>query len=821
MLETFFKDLKHSLRMFLHSPGFTITAVAALALGIGANTAIFSIINTVLLRPMPYPDPDRLVIFTLTSPGGSGPGASATKFNIWRERTDVFQDVSAVANGTMNLTGVEKPEQIQAARVSASMFRLFGLAIAHGRSFTEEEDRPHGGHVALLSDEFWTRRFGRDPAIVGKTISLSGDPYQVVGIGAPENKMEADPPIDLYVPFQIDPNSTDQAHYFTAFARLKPGVTLGMARAQLQLAADEFRRKFAGNIAMGPKEGFSVQPMRDLVVSGVRDLLFVFAAAVSFVLLIACANVANLLLVRATGRRREIAIRAAIGAGRGRIIRQLLTESILLALVGGALGLGLGIIGIRALLPIYPGSIPRLGPHNAYVSIDARVLGFTLLASLVTGVLFGLIPAFQSSRTDLTSVLKEAGGRSGTGFRQNKARSLLVITEMALALILLIGAALLIRTYLALRAVDPGFDRHNVLTMQMSLDSPRFEKTMGLAELIRDGIPRLQALPGVEAASTTCCLPLEGGYGLPFIIAGRPLEGPSHGGGNWRSISAGYFDVFKVPILRGRVFSERDDGSAPPVVIINQAMAKRFWPKGDPLNDRLIIGKGVGPEFEEPARQIIGIVADSRDTGLNRNPPATMYVPAAQVTDGVTALNRRIGPLTWVVRTRVPPYSLSQPIQTALREASGGLPVARIRSMDEVVALSTARQDFNMLLLTVFAGAALLLAAIGIYGLMAYSVAQRTQEIGIRMALGAESGDVRRMVVFQGMALALIGVAVGIAAAFGLSRLIASFLFGVKAWDPAVFVIVPVLLSAVALLAVWFPARRATRIDPLDALRYE
>ncbi len=820
-METFFRDLKHSLRMFLQSPGFTITAVAALALGIGANTAIFSIINTVLLRPLPYPDPDRLIVFMLTSPNGAFPFASATKFNTWREQTNVFQDVSAVSNGTMNLTGVDNPQQIQTARVTASMFRLFGLAIAHGRSFAEEEDRPYGGHVVVLSDEFWTRRFGRDPAIVGKTISLSGDPYQVIGIGAPENKMEADPPIDLYVPFQIDPNSTDQATYFTAFARLKPGVTLGMARAQLQLAADQFRRKFAGNLGMGPRDGFSVQPLHDLVVSGVRDLLFVFAAAVSFVLLIACANVANLLLVRATGRRREIAIRAAIGAGRGRIIRQLLTESILLALMGGAFGLGMGMIGIRSLLPVYPGSIPRLGPHGAYVSIDTHVLAFTLLASLVTGVLFGLIPAFQASRTDLTSVLKEAGGRSGTGFRQNKARSLLVITEMALALILLIGAALLIRTYLALRAVDPGFDRHNVLTLQMSLDGPRFQRSAGIAQLARDGIPRVRALPGVVAASVTDWLPLEGGYGLPFVVEGRPLDGFSHGGANWMAISDGYFDVFKIPILRGRAFTERDDAGAPPVVIINQAMAKRFWPKGDPLNDRLIIGKGVGPEFEEPARQIIGIAGDSRDDGLNRTPPATMYVPAAQVPDGVTALDSRLGPLIWVVRTRVPPYSLSQPIQAALRESSGGLPVARIRTMDAVVALSTARQDFNMLLLTVFAGAALLLAAIGIYGLMAYSVAQRTQEIGIRMALGAETADVRRMVVFQGMALALIGVAVGIAAAFGLSRLIASFLFGVQAWDPAVFVVVPLLLSAVALLAVWIPARRATRIDPLDALRYE
>jgi predicted permease len=701
------------------------------------------------------------------------------------------------------------------------MFRLFGLAIAHGRSFTAEEDQPRGRHVTVLSNEFWKRRFGGDPQMVGKSISLSGDLYEIIGITAPEYKMEADPPIDLYTPFQIDPNSTDQAHYFTAFGRLRPGVTMGQAKAQLRLAADEFRRKFPGSLAMGPKDGFSVQPMHDLVVSGVRESLLVLAAAVSFVLLIACANVANLLLVRATARRREIAIRAAIGAGRGRIMRQLLTESVALSLAGGAFGLALGMLGIRALLAVYPASVPRIGPHGAYVGIDARVLGFTVLVSLLTGVLFGLIPAFQASRSDLTSVLKESSGRSGTGFRQNKARSLLVISEMALALILLIGAALLIRSYVALRAVDPGFDHHNVLTMQMSLASPRFEKTIGFAQLIRAGIPQIQALPGVVAASTTCCLPLEGGYGLPLIIAGRPLDGPSHGGANWRTISAGYFDVFKIPILRGRAFTERDDASAPPVVVINQALAKRFWPTGNPLNDRLIIGKGVGPEFEEPARQIIGIVGDSRDNGLNRNPNPMMYVPVAQVTDGVTALNSRIRPLIWVVRTRVPEYSLSPAIQAALRQASGGLPVAKVRSMDEVVAQSTAREDFNMLLLTVFASAALLLAAIGIYGLMAYSVEQRTQEIGIRMALGAEAGDVRKMVISQGLGLALIGVAIGIAAAFGLTRLIASFLFGVKSSDPAVFIAVPVLLSAVALLAVWIPARRATRVDPLDALRYE
>jgi predicted permease len=398
----------------------------------------------------------------------------------------------------------------------------------------------------------------------------------------------------------------------------------------------------------------------------------------------------------------------------------------------------------------------------------------------------------------------------------------LVVSEMALALILLIGAALLIRTFLALRSVDPGFNAHNVLTMQMSLTGPRFEKTAGVAQLARDGIERIESLPGVEAAGTTCCLPLEGGFGLPFTILGRPLtNGPYHGGGGWMTVSPRYFDVFKIPMMRGRAFTVRDDGSAPGVVIINQAMAHQYWPKSDPLKDRIVIGKGVGPEFDEPARQIVGVVADVRDGGLNRNPRPTMYIPVAQVPDGVTALNARIGPIAWIVRTRVSPHSLTSAIEKELREASGGLPVAHVRSMDEIVVQSTARADFDMVLLTIFGCSALLLAAIGIYGLMAYSVEQRTQEIGIRMALGAESHNVRNMVIVQGMRLALIGVVIGIAASFGLTRLIATFLFGVKSWDPAVFVIVPIVLSAVALFAVWLPARRATLIDPIDALRYE
>jgi putative ABC transport system permease protein len=821
-MEAFLKDLKHSLRMFRQSPGFTIAAVAALALGIGANTAIFSVVNTVLLKPLTYPDPDRIVQFVLTSPGGSGPGASVTKFNIWRQQTRAFQDISAYDFGGpgLNLTGGAYPEQIQGIHVTADYFRLFGAPIALGRTFTADEDRPGGGHVVVLSSGLWKRRFGGDPNMVGKTISLGGDPYTVVGIVGPS--FVTDPIADVWIPFQFDPNSTDQAHYFIAAARLKPGVTLDMAKAELQLAADQFRRKYPGTGAMGPKDGFSVQPLQDAIVSDVRSSLWVLVGAVSFVLLIACANVANLLLVRATGRKREIAIRAALGAGRRRIIRQLLTETVALFVAGGALGLVLGLIGVRALLAINPGDIPRIGEHGSAVTLDWRVLGFTVLVSLLTGVLFGLIPAFDASRADLSSTLKETSGRSGTGFRQNKARSLLVISEMVLALVLLVGAALLIRTFIALRSVNPGFDPRNVLTMQMSLTGPRFEKTAGVAQLVRDAVQRVDALPGVVAAGSTCCLPLEGGYGLPFIVVGRPLtNNPSHGGAGWMTISPSYFDVFKIPIVRGRAFTDRDSGGAGGVVIVNQAMARKFWEKGDPLNDRLIIGKGVGPEFEEPARQIVGVVGDVRDGGLNRDPGPMMYIPVAQVTDGITALNARIGPISWIVRTRVAPHSLSSAIENELRQSSGGLPVARIRSMTEVVVQSTARADFNMLLLTIFGCSALLLAAIGIGGLMAYSVEQRTQEIGIRMALGAESSNVRNMVVFQGMRLALVGVAIGIAAAFGLTRFLASFLFGVQTWDPVVFTAVPVLLASVALLAVWLPARRATRIDPVTALRYE
>jgi predicted permease len=820
-VELLIQDLKHAFRMFLKNRGFAAAAVAALALGIGANTAIFSVVSAVLLKPVPFPDPDNVVMFMNTSPQGSGPAASPAKFAHWRQQTTVIQDATAFRTNVVNYTGGESPEQLRAGEVSADYFRLFGARVVMGRTFTPEEDRPGGEKVAVLSYGLWTRRFSADPAIIGKTISLSGDPYVVIGIIDPEFDISefGQEPV-LWIPFQLDPNTVDQGHFFTAAARIKPGVTLEQAQERLKLSAEEFRAKFPP--ALQPNNSFSVERLQQVFVRNARPTLLILSAAVAFVLLIACANVANLLLVRATARKREVALRAAIGAGRGRIIRQLLTESVALSVMGGAIGLVLGILGIRALLTINTAGLPRIGEQGALVGIDWRVLAFTGAVSVVTGIVFGLMPALQSARTDLNRTLKDSIGQSGATFRYNKARSILVVVEVALALLLLVGSALLIRTLVNLRNVNPGYDASNVLTMRMSLAGAKYAKTEVVEQLMRDGVERLQGLPGVERAAATCCVPLEGGYGLAFRILGRPLDkNPFHGGGAWLTVSSGYFDVFKIPIKRGRAFSDRDDGLAPGVVIINEAMAKQYWKDGDPLNDRILIGAGMMKELsQERERQIIGVASDVRDGGLNAEPGPHMYVPNAQVPDALNALNVRITPVAWVVRTKGAPYSYSTPIQEQLRQASG-LPVSEVRSMEEVVSRSISRQRFNVLLMTVFGTSALLLAAIGIYGLMAYSVAQRTREIGIRMALGAEAQQVRKMVVIQGMRLAVIGVAVGLIAAFALTRLMTSFLFGVQARDPIVFVAMPVLLTVVSIVAVWLPARRASTVNPLIALRYE
>ena len=820
-MELFLQDLRHAFRMFRQNRVFTAAAVAALALGIGANTAIFSVVSAVLLKPLPFPEPEKVVFFMSNGRQNvfGNPGASPAKFAHFAQQTTVTQDATAFRTNVVNYTGGAFPEQLQAGQVSASYFKLFGAPLFRGRTFTPEEDRPGGPRVAVISHGLWQRRFGGDPDIIGKTILLSGDPHEVVGIIAPTFDLaEVGDPPELWVPFQLDPNTVDQGHFFQSAGRLKAGVSLDQAQARLKLSAQDYVTKFPG--ALGDGGGFTVQPMQQVFTRNARPTLLILSGAVAFVLLIACANVANLLLVRATARKREVALRAAIGAGRGRIIRQLLTESVLLSLMGGVLGLALGVLGIRALLSINTAGLPRIGEDGVLVGLDWRVLLFTAAISLGTGILFGLFPALQSARTDLSTALKDSTGRSGATLRHNKARSTLVVVEVALALLLLVGSALLIRTLVNLRNVQPGYDPQNVLTMRMSLTGEKYARTEVVEQLTRTGVERLQSLPGVVAAAATCCVPLEGGYGLPFRIIGRPLEkGPFHGGGAWLTISPGYFDVFKIPVKKGRKFSDRDDAASPGVVIINEAFAKQYFKDKDPVGERLMIGGGVMKELnQEREREIIGVASDVRDGGLNNQPGPHMYVPNAQVPDALNALNVRITPVAWVVRTQGDPYGVSNAVQEQLRQVSG-LPVSSIRSMEEVVSRSISRQRFNVLLMSVFGASALLLAAIGIYGLMAYSVAQRTQEIGIRIALGAEATQVRRMVVMQGMRLAIAGVIVGIAAAWGLTRLMASVLYEVQARDPAVFIVMPVVLTIVSLIAVWLPARRASSVSPLIALR--
>ena len=669
----FLSDLRYSFRMLIGSPAFTVTAIAALALGIGANTAIFTVVNAVLLKPLTYPEPDRMVQFMNTFPEGNGPAASPVNFNTWRAQTSVFQDVTAYDFGGpgFNLTGLV-PEQVHGIHASEAYFRLFGAPVVLGRTFTPQEDSPNGGHVVVISYGFWQRKFGGNPNIVGTSVSLSNEPYTIVGVLG--KSFVTDPQADIWVPFQIEPNSTNLGHYFLVSGRLKPGVTLAQANAQLKLTADQYRRLHPDD--MGPKNGFGVQPLRDSIVAGARKSLFVLLGAVGFVLLIACANVANLLLVRATGRKREFAIRAAVGAGRARIVRQLLTESIVLSITGGVLGLILGYAGVRALLAVSPAGLPRVGENGAAVGLDWRIFLFTLGISLFTGVLFGLFPAISASRVDLHTTLKESSNRSGTGFRQSKMRSILVIGEVSLALVLLIGAALLIRTFIALRQVNPGFDPRNVLTLEMSLTGDQFKKTAGVAQISQNGRERLNAMGGVEISAFTCCLPLEGGYGLPFNIIGRPPapKSPWTGGAGWMSASPGYFAVFHIPILRGRDFTEQDTGSSPGVVLINETFGKKFFPKEDPVGQQLLIGKGVGPQFDEPARQIVGVVGDIRDGGLNNDPRPLMIVPGSQVTDGMTALDSNIGPMVWLVRTHGDPHQYIPPSPASSGRAAAAFP---------------------------------------------------------------------------------------------------------------------------------------------------
>jgi putative ABC transport system permease protein len=824
------QDLRHGVVLFRRDAGISALIIAVLALGIGINTGVFSLVNAVILKPLDLPGAERAVRFRQTFEGGTYDGGPAAMVDLWRRQTGLFEEVSAGRLELMNLAGTRDPAQLNVARVTADFFRLFQAPIAVGRTFTAEEEAGQTGRVTVLSHALWVKRFGSDADIVGRQVVLSGTAYEVVGVvGSGFDSEQFDPPPDIWVPFELGARSMDGC-YCQVNGRLRPGVSIGVARAQLEILADQYHREFPS--LSSQNYGFTVLPLQQAMTGNIRSSLLVLLGAVTLVLLIACANVANLSLVRAVGRRREIGVRCALGAGRGRIVRQLLTESVLLSSIGGALGLALGTAGMRVLLALYAGSvpffvgssasnIPRIGVDGSMVTPDWRVVVFTMLLSLGTGIVFGLIPAFQAPLMDLSTTLKQSGGRSGSGLHQDKARSLLVTLEIALALVLLIGAALLIRTSIALRNVDPGFDSHNVLAMQMSLSGTRFEKSAEAGQLVREGIRAVHLVPGVEAVAASCCVPLETVWQSSFEVIGRPLTGKFHGLAGWTFITPEYFDAFRIPVRRGRAFDERDTAGSPSVVLINEAMARRYWPDGDPLNARLKIGRAIRPEFDaDPPRHIVGIVSDTRDVRLDGNPRPAMYVPAAQLPDALNELNYRLLPIAWIVRTRVEPHMLVPAIQEELRKATG-LPVTRIRSMEEVAVQSTIRGRLNALLMTIFGGSALLLASIGIYGLMAYSVQQRTQEIGIRLALGAESRQVRNMVVKQGLSLTLIGVVVGIAASFGLTRLLESSLYQVKAWDPPVFIGVPLILGAVSLVSVWLPARRATRIDPTIALRHE
>ena len=627
-MDALLQDLKLSFRTFLRHPAFTLTALAALTLGIGTNTAIFSVVNRVLLKPVAAPDPDKIIVLGSTRatglPLGGAIGGSPTRFNIWRQQTGLFEDISAYRFGSMNLTGVDNPEQIQMGQVSADYFHLFGIQFTQGRGFSAVEDRPHAGNFAVLSDAFWRRAFAGAP-MLGNTISLNGSPYVVVGITAPGVETESPRPIDLWIPFQLDPASIDQSHYFGVAARIRPGVTEAMIKTQLQVATDDFRSKFPGVSTTLPGVTFIAEPIKDVLDRSIRSSLLMLAIAVSFVLLIACANVANLLLVRAAGRKREIAIRIAVGASRGRLIRQLLTESIALSLAGGVLGLLLGIAGIRALLALNPGDIPRLGGSG--ITADWRIVAFALLLSIVTGILFGLIPSLQASRIELTSAP-----------RKNKVRAILVVSEVSLALILLIGSGLLIRSFVAMRSVDPGFDTHKVLTLQMSLTGEQYQKTAGLSRLIDASLDRIRALPGVESVAAGCCTPIGPVPNGAFVIANRPLTGTFHARANMPTISPEFFDVFKIPILRGRKFTARDLAGAPPVAIVNQSMAHQFWPNGDAIGARVSLGSKPSSE-PAPEMEIVGIAGDVRERTDRSSDPAanTIYIPLPQTADGFTS----------------------------------------------------------------------------------------------------------------------------------------------------------------------------------------
>ena len=808
LLADLIQDLHYAARMQRKNPGFTIVAIIALALGIGANTAIFSVVNTVLLRALPYKDPDRLVIVweDATKQGYPRDTPAAANFVDWRSQNTVFEGMAAIIDESFNLTGAGDPERLEGRRVSANLFSLLGVEPQIGRTFTTEEDQPGSNKVAVLSYGLWQRRFGGDSSIVGKPLSLNGETYTVVGV-MPAHFQFPTSDDALWAPIALTPEDAANRgrHYLQVLARLKPGISLEQAQTEMSTIAARLAQQYPDS---NTDLGAAVTSLHEQLVGDIRPALLILLGAVGLVLLIACANVANLLLARAAVRQKEIAVRVALGARRSRLIRQFLTESILLSTIGGVTGLAIAYGGLVLLRAFIPENISQA----RQVSIDPKVLGFTFLVSTITGLIFGLAPALQAARFNQTETLKEGGRDSATGSSGKRIRGLLVMAEVAVSLVLLIGAGLLINSFLRLRNVDPGFRADNLLTMRVVLPETKYSEFAPRSAFYTDLVRRVESLPGVKSAAVTTNLPLyRQGNSIGITIEGQPPPPP--GKENivvTRIVSPKYFDTMSIPLLSGRGFTAQDTTTTPRVVVISETMARRYWPGEDPIGKRIGTGRIQRPQ---DWTQVVGVVKDVRQFELAADAKPQMYLPHTQ---------RGFFPSDdLVVKTDVDPASMAATVRNAVWEIDKDQPVSNIRTMEEILLESIARQRFSMLLLAIFAAVALALAAVGIYGVMSYSVAQRTHEIGIRMALGAQTGAVLKLAVGYGLKLVIAGVALGLIAAFALTRVMATLLYGVTATDPATFALISFLLICVAALASYIPARRATKVDPIIALRYE
>jgi putative ABC transport system permease protein len=805
-VEILIQDLRYGLRMLRKNPGFTAVAVITLALGIGANTAIFSAVNGVLLRPLPFKQPDRLV---KVWPGKYQTSVSKAEFVELKSQSQSFDDLAAFSGWGFTLTGSGEPAKLNGVRTTADFFSLLGANAALGRVFLPDEDQPAQSRVAILGHGLWERRFGSDPEIIGQTITIDGESHTVVGVMAADFEFP-DPEfpkldLDLILPAPIDPSSKDfTANYLNVIARLKQGVTPEQAQTEVSTIARAAREKFPrtpDNYGLNA----AVASFQKEATGDIRPTLLMLLAAVGAVLLIACANVANLQLARAAGRRKEIAIRAALGASRRQIIRQMLTESLMLAMLGGATGLLVAFWAARLLINLLPPDAPRLND----IAIDGSVLGFSLLISFLTGALFGLAPAFQFSKPDLQAALKEGGGKS-TSISGGRLRSLLVVSEVALALMLVISAGLMIKSFWLMYRVSPGFDSANVLSLQLAPPSTQYADNNRMRAFYHEAIERIAALPGVESVGGIHLLPMGGSNWNPGLkVEDHPLPaGSALPSVDWRLITPDYFRAMKIPLLRGRYFDESDNERGATVAIINETLARQYWPDEDP------IGKRISTGFEQNQWvSIVGVVGDVKHHGLDSKTRLEMYRCYDQ--------SPFIPYMTLMARTTSDPVTLASAIRSEVWAVDPNVPVAEVQPLTEVVSRSLTKPRSTTLMLAAFAGIALALGAVGIYGTLAYSVSQRTREIGIRMALGANRRDTMRLVMGQGLRLTLAGIAIGLAGSYAATRALASLLFGVSSTDFSTFATVSLLLTAVAMIACFIPARRAMNVDPCAALRCE